>query len=286
MARPCPGRRKFAIDSKTHEETLKTIGDWIPKTKLGKLVKEGKIKTIHEAISSGLPLREYQIVDVLVPELYNVPVDVRMVQRMTDSGRRVKFAVTTVLGNKNGIIGMGRSANVEIRPSIEKSIKDAELNLYEIARGCGSWECGCGRPHTVPFAITGKAGSVEVMIKPAPRGVGLACSDVIKQVLNLAGIEDAWVFTKGKTKTDLNSAIAAFNALVKTARIRATKEQIEKLKIVYGEVSQAQLAPVQPVSAQPAPQAEVAEAWENKTEMDNSSFVKSKEIKSNSALKE
>jgi len=247
------------MDTKLHEESLKATGRWTPKTKLGKMVKEGKVRTVHEAIESGLPFREHQLTDLLMPELYNVPVDVRMVQRMTDSGRRVKFAVTTIIGNCNGVIGVGRAANREIRSAIEKSVNDAKLNVFEIPRGCGSWECGCGRPHTVPFTVTGKSGSVEVTIKPAPRGVGLACSDVVKQVLILAGISDAWVMSKGATKTDINAAMAALNALAKAATVKVTPEQKQRLKIVSGEVARhapvaaPAAAPVATPAAAPAP---------------------------------
>src|SRR5437867_12874826 len=73
--------------------------------------------------------------------------------------------------------------------------------MIEIKRGCGSWECGCGRSHTLPFKVTGSSGSVEVVLKPAPQGVGLAVGDIAKSVLRLAGITDAWGFTKGHTKT-------------------------------------------------------------------------------------
>ncbi|HEC32377.1 MAG TPA: 30S ribosomal protein S5, partial [Deltaproteobacteria bacterium] len=143
--------------------------EWEPKTKLGRLVRSGKITTMHDALKTGLPLREPEIVDVLLPDLEDEVLDVNMVQRMTDSGRRVKFVITVAVGNKDGYVGLAQAKGKEVGASIRKAIENAKLQIIEIRRGCGSWECGCGQPHTVPFVITGKSGSVEITLRPAPR---------------------------------------------------------------------------------------------------------------------
>ncbi|MEM3444772.1 MAG: 30S ribosomal protein S5 [Thermoplasmata archaeon] len=210
--------------------------DWVPKTRLGKLVKEGKIKSMSEALATRLPLREPEIVDILLPEMAEEVLDVNMVQRMTDSGRRVKFAITVVVGNGDGFVGIGRAKSREVGPGIKQAVNNAKLNLIEIKRGCGSWECGCGRPHTIPFLVKGKSGSVEVTLKPAPRGVSLAVGDVAKPILKFAGIEDAWGFSKGHTKTTVNFAYAVFNALASTAKYKIPEDVARRLKIVSGPV--------------------------------------------------
>ena len=207
---------------------------WTPKTRLGAMVEKGDIKTMTEALGTRLPLREPEIVDILLPNLEDEVLDVNMVQRMTDSGRRVRFAVTTVVGNSNGYVGLGRAKGKEVGPTIRKAIDNAKLNIIEVKRGCGSWECGCGTPHTLPFTVSGKKGSVEVTFKPAPRGIALAVGDVTKPILKLAGISDAWAFTKGHTKTTTNYAAAAFEALKKTAEMRVTQHQEEDMHILTG----------------------------------------------------
>ena len=131
--------------------------NWDPKTKLGKLVRQGKITNMSVALKSGLPLREPEIVDVLLPMVNDEVIDVNMVQRMTDSGRRVKFVITVAVGNNDGFIGFGQAKGKEVGSSIRKAIENAKMNMIEIRRGCGSWECGCGKPHTVPFNINGKS---------------------------------------------------------------------------------------------------------------------------------
>lgn len=210
------------------------VQNWTPKTKLGKLVIEGKITSMSEALASRLPLKEPQIVDMLLPNLEEKVVDIKMVQRMTDSGRRTKFAVTVVIGNKDGFVGIGRAKGREVGPIIKKAIENAKLNLIEIKRGCGSWECGCNRPHSLPFKVEGSSGSVRVILKPAPRGVGLAVGDVAKDVLRLAGIQDVWGFTEGHTKTTVNYAIAAYNALKQTAVVKLNEKITLNLAIYKG----------------------------------------------------
>ncbi len=199
---------------------------WEPKTKLGKLVAEGKITSMSQALRSGLPLREPEIVDALLPDLQDEVIDVRMVQRMTDSGRRTKFSVMVAVGNEDGFVGIGKAKSKEVGTAIRKALDKAKLNIIEIKRGCGSWECGCGMPHSLPFKVMGKCGSVRVILKPAPKGVGLAVGDVAKIILRLAGVKDAWGFTRGHTKTTFNYAMATFDALRKTRIVKINPRMI------------------------------------------------------------
>ena len=210
--------------------------DWIPKTRLGQMVLNGEITTMSDALATKLPLREPEIVDILLPDLQDEVIDLNMVQRMTDSGRRVRFAVTCIVGNGDGFIGIGRAKGKEVGPSIRKAIDNAKLNIIEIKRGCGSWECGCGQHHSIPFEVMGECGSVRVSIKPAPRGIGLAVGDVAKKLLSLAGVSDAWGFARGNTKTKVNYAMATFEALRMTSTLRVTEEQAQKQNIVSGPV--------------------------------------------------
>ncbi|OUJ18826.1 Ribosomal protein S5 [Methanonatronarchaeum thermophilum] len=193
--------------------------EWIPKTKLGRLVASGEITTIKEALNSGLPLKEVEIIDQLINVEEEV-LDVNMVQRMTDSGRRVKFRTQVVVGNRNGYVGLAEAKDEEVGPAIRKAIRNAKLNLIDIRRGCGSWECGCGTNHSIPIKVTGNGGSTRVTLLPAPNGIGLAAGETAKKVLELAGIKDIWSSTKGETRTTINFGKATFDALKKTAMVK------------------------------------------------------------------
>jgi small subunit ribosomal protein S5 len=216
---------------------------WVPKTELGRRVHSGDITSMSDALHTGLPLREAQIVDALLPGLHDEVLDVNMVQRMTDSGRRFKFAVTVVVGNGDGFVGLGRAKGKEVGPTIRRAIDRAKLEIVEVLRGCGSWECGCGRSHTVPFQVHGRVGSVVVTFKPAPRGVGLAVGDVAKPILRFAGITDAWGYTDGHTKTTVNYAQAAFRTLVALSELKVLPADSARLKIVRGPIGTSILPP-------------------------------------------
>ncbi|ATZ60738.2 MAG: 30S ribosomal protein S5 [Methanosarcinales archaeon Met12] len=198
-------------------------GEWIPKTRLGWLVQEGEITSIEAALASGLSIKEAEIIDTLMPDLQDEVLDVNMVQRMTDSGRRVKFRATVAVGNGGGYMGLAEGKDVQVGPAIKKAIDMAKRNIIQVKMGCGSWECGCGLAHTVPFEVKGKAGSVTIVLKPAPRGLGIASGGAAKKVLELAGIKDVWTRSEGDTRTTINFAKATYNALKRTITMRTIK---------------------------------------------------------------
>ena len=206
-------KRQPRKGGRRREQSSTGLEGWVPKTRLGRLVADGKITHIDQALESGLPLREPQIVDTLLPGLVDEVLDINMVQRMTDSGRRVKFRATVVVGNHDGYVGLAAEKDVQVGLAISKSINVAKLNLLKVPMGCGSWECGCGEPHTVPFRVVGRSGSVSVELLPAPRGLGLAAGTAATQVLQKAGIRDVWTRTSGQTRTTINFARATHDAL-------------------------------------------------------------------------
>jgi len=207
------------------------ISLWQPRTSVGKAVKEGRITSISEILRKGQSPREPGIVDALVPNLEEDILGISMVQRMHKSGRRTKFRVIAVVGNRNGIVGVAHASAREVGPSIRKTVTAAKLSVVEVARGCGSWECRCGRPHSIPFEVTGHSSSVYVALKPAPRGLGLAVAEVPKLILRLAGIEDIWAQSRGQTRTTLNFALATFDALKQTTRVALRESQKKSVTI-------------------------------------------------------
>ncbi|MFW9949911.1 MAG: 30S ribosomal protein S5 [Candidatus Thorarchaeota archaeon] len=184
---------------------------WVPKTKLGELVKEGLIN-IDKIFENNLPVKEKEIIDILLPQLEESVVHIKMVQQMSASGQRSKFKAVVLVGSE-GYIGVGAAKSREVGPAIRKAIDKAKLSVVPVLRGCGSKECGCGHTHSIPFKVEGKCGSVKIRLIPAPAGVGLASADKVKQVLKLAGVEDIWSKTYGDTRTSENLVKATFDAL-------------------------------------------------------------------------
>lgn len=192
------------------------VEEWVPRTRIGRMVKEGKITSIDEIFAMNIPILEPEIVDYLLPDLKHEIIDVGIVQKQTDAGELSRFRVVVIVGNENGYVGIGKGKAKQLRFAIEKAIINAKLNIAPVRRGCGSWECMCGTPHSVPFTVSGKSGSVRITLYPAPKGTGLVAGDVAKVVLRMAGIKDVWSKTLGETRTTYNFARATYNALVNT----------------------------------------------------------------------
>ncbi|MFW9826905.1 MAG: 30S ribosomal protein S5 [Candidatus Thorarchaeota archaeon] len=185
--------------------------EWIPKTKLGELVQQGLI-TLDKIFQNNLVVKEKEIVDILLPQLREDVITIKMIQKMTASGQRSRFKAVVIVG-ADGFLGVGASKSKEVGPAIRKAIDKAKLSVIPVLRGCGSGECGCGGTHSIPFKVEGKCGSVRIELIPAPAGVGLASADKVKQVLKLCGIEDIWSKTFGDTRTSENLVKATFEAL-------------------------------------------------------------------------
>ena len=191
------------------------------------------VSSIDEIFEKGLPIMELEIVDALVPDLEEEVMDVNLVQRMHKSGRKVNFRVIVAVGNKNGYVGLGQGKAKEVGPAIRKAVDNAKYNLIKVRRGCGDWGCVCGKEHTVPFKVQGKASSVSVSLMPAPAGVGLVVGDVGKTILNLAGIKDVWSQSFGQTQTTVNFANAIFDALKTLSAVKASEADLKKMGVKY-----------------------------------------------------
>jgi len=208
--------RRQGRRGRDRRESTQNLEQWVPRTRLGKMIQEGRITSIEEIFMGGFQLREPQIVDTLLPDLQEEVINVNLVQKQTDAGEKSRFKAIVAVGNRDGYIGMGSGKASQVRNAIEKAAADARLNIVPIRRGCGSWECGCGKPHSTPFNTEGKCGSVRVDVIPGPRGLGLVASEVAKVILGLAGIKDCWTRSYGSTRTVPSFAYAVFQALKKT----------------------------------------------------------------------
>jgi len=219
-------------DDRISQEQVKHLEDWKPRTKLGKLVKEGKIKDLDEALK--YKILEPEIVDSLAPNLKSDVLNIgqakgkfgggkrrawRQTQKKTAEGNVPTFSCMCIIGNQNGYYGLGYGKAKETLPARAKAVRKAKLNITKIKRGCGSFNCNCEEPHTVPFIVEGKAGSCRVKLIPAPQGTGLVIGDECKKILKAVGIKDVYSDTYGQIRSTINLAKACIDALNKTTRM-------------------------------------------------------------------
>ncbi len=221
-----------AADKRTEKEIERDseIASWKPKTQLGREVKAKKIKNIDEILDSGRKILEQQIVDALL----NLKTDLisigqskgkfgggkrrawKQTQRKTMEGNVPTFSTLAVVGDEKGHVGIGTGRAKETLPARDKAIRKAKLAIIKVRRGCSSFDCACEEPHSIPFKVEGKSGSVRIFLIPAPQGTGLVVAKELKKILSLAGIKDVYSKTFGSQRTTTNLAKACMDALNKT----------------------------------------------------------------------
>ncbi len=214
------------------EKESRIVENWEPKTKLGKLVKEGKIKDIDEILDSNQKILEEQIVDSLL-DLKSELIFIgqakgkfgggkrrawRQTQKKTKEGNIPKFSTLAVVGDENGHVGIGFGKAKETLPARDKAIRKAKLNIFKVTRGDGSFDSVGTENTSIPFRVEGKCGSVRVILYPAPPGTGLVVGRELKKVLRLAGIKDVYSKTFGRKRTSFNLVKACIEALKKTTK--------------------------------------------------------------------
>ena len=234
--------------SKDITARLEKLAEWKPRTEIGKKVKNREITDIDQILSQGKKVLEPEITDALL----DLETDLilvgqakgkfgggkrrafRSTQKKTEEGNRIHFEAMAVVGNKDGYVGIGYGKSTDTLPAREKAIRKAKLNIFRIRRGCGSWECNCKESHSIPFKVSGKEGSIEVILIPAPKGKGIIAEKEVAKVLNLAGIRDVWVKSRGQARTKINLIKALEKALRKLNTTRIQEQHLHILNLSEG----------------------------------------------------
>jgi len=227
-----PPRR--SREEEAEESRKNALAAWVPKTSLGRMVKSKELTSIDIILKDHKKILEAEITDSLL----KLDTDLllvgqakgkfgggkrrawRQTQKKTMEGNVVTFSCMAVVGDKRGHVGLGLGEAQETLPARAKAIRKAKLNIIKVTRGWESQEEDKTDPHTVPFIIEGKCGSVRIKFIPAPRGTGLVVGDECKKILRLAGIRDVYSKTFGQTRTTLNLAQACMDALNKTNKMK------------------------------------------------------------------
>jgi small subunit ribosomal protein S5 len=107
-------------------------------------------------------------------------VQVNRVSKKTKGGNKIGFSVLTVVGNKNGKVGVGLGKAPDVSSAIKKGVAIAKKHAIEIPIING----------TIPFEYRIKLGAAKILLKPAPPGSGVIAGGAVRSVVSLAGIQN------------------------------------------------------------------------------------------------
>jgi len=130
-------------------------------------------------------------------------IDIRRVTRVVAGGRRFSFSVASVIGDKNGNVGVGLGKAGDTTLAITKSFNDAKKNMIKIR---------LTENKSIPREVAAKFCASRVYIKPA-KGASLIAGSSVRNVLELAGVRSANAKVISKSKNKINNARAAIKAL-------------------------------------------------------------------------
>ena len=136
--------------------------------------------------------------------------------KMLKGGRRFCFSAYVVVGNGDGVVGIGHGKAREVPMAVQKAVNNAKKNLYRIP----VVEHG-----TIPHRVRAKAESSQVVLLPAGPGTGVIACEAVRALIEAAGIKN--ILTKAYGSTN---PINLLKATMKALTSLRSKEDVERLR--------------------------------------------------------
>jgi small subunit ribosomal protein S5 len=163
-------------------------------------------------------------------------VTINRVSKVVKGGRRFAFTALVVVGDGDGMVGVGYGKAKEVPAAIAKGVEEAKKSFFRVPR-IGS---------TIPHPVQGEAAAGVVLLRPAAEGTGVIAGGPVRAVLECAGVHDVLSKSLGSSNT-INIVHATVEALrlleepeavatrrgktvaeVAPARLRGEKKETEK----------------------------------------------------------
>jgi len=132
-------------------------------------------------------------------------VNINRVSKVVQGGRRFSFTALVVVGDGDGMVGVGYGKAKEVPAAIAKGVEEAKKSFFRVPRV----------NKTIPHPVQGEAAAGVVLLRPASAGTGVIAGGPVRAVLECAGIHDVLSKSLGSSNTIniVHATVAALKQL-------------------------------------------------------------------------
>jgi len=142
-------------------------------------------------------------------------VTINRVSKVVQGGRRFSFTALVVVGDGNGMVGVGYGKAKEVPAAIAKGVEEAKKSFFRVPRVGG----------TIPHPVQGEAAAGVVLLRPAAAGTGVIAGGPVRAVLECAGVHDVLSKSLGSSNTIniVHATVAALRQLEEPSAVAARR---------------------------------------------------------------